>query len=415
MSSVSLTSVSLAYPGGHLGLADVDLRVGDGEFVALIGPSGSGKTTLLRTVAGFVRPTAGSVRIGDAVVADADRCVEPERRGLGMVFQQHAVWPHWSVGRNIEYPLRRSGVRRAERARRVSEALELVGLAGTERRNPATLSGGQRQRVAIARAIVARPRVLLLDEALSALDEPLRDRLRLELRLLTRELGLTVLHVTHDRSEALALADRVVVLDGGRVQQQGAPAELLRRPASAFVAGFIADATVIEGALDASGFRAHRPALRVAADRIERGPETGAAAAGAAGGAASPGWASPAPGSPVELAVLPEHVRVVPDSEGPAAVASSLFGRDGDDLVVDWNGLRLRSRGRGIRCAAGTRVRVEIERAIAYPAAPAGRRTAGTEEPDAHEPAAAAPPQSSRTRRGSGAAEAQPAPPMVSA
>ena len=376
MSSVSLTSVSLAYPGGHLGLADVDLHVGDGEFVALIGPSGSGKTTLLRTVAGFARPTAGSVRIGDAVVADADRCVEPERRGLGMVFQQHAVWPHWNVGRNIEYPLRRAGVARAERARRVSEALELVGLAGTERRNPATLSGGQRQRVAIARAIVARPRVLLLDEALSALDEPLRDRLRLELRLLTRELGLTVLHVTHDRSEALALADRVVVLDGGRIQQQGTPAELLQRPASAFVAGFIADATVIEGALDARGFRARDSALQVPAERIEG--EAGASSSRFGAAEATTGSGSPSPSCPVELAVLPEHVRVAADPDGPATVASSLFGRDGDDLVVDWNGLRLRSRGRGIRCASGARVRVEVERAIVYPSAAVERRSGST-------------------------------------
>nr|WP_024355608.1 ABC transporter ATP-binding protein [Leucobacter chironomi] len=400
MSSVSLTSVSLAYPGGHLGLADVDLRVGDGEFVALIGPSGSGKTTLLRTIAGFVRPTAGSVRIGDAVVADADRCVEPERRGLGMVFQQHAVWPHWSVGRNIDYPLRRAGVARAERARRVSEALELVGLAGAERRNPATLSGGQRQRVAIARAIVARPRVLLLDEALSALDEPLRDRLRLELRQLTRQLGLTVLHVTHDRSEALALADRVVVLDGGRIQQQGTPAELLRSPASAFVAGFIADATVIAGGLEAGGFRADGLPLHVSAERIAAGPGAAPPAAEAASGAA--------PGTPVELAVLPEHVRVVPDADGPAVVASSLFGRDGDDLVVDWNGLRLRSRAHGVRCAAGTRVRIEIERAIAYAAPPAGHRAAGAQPAGARQ-------QPIRGRRGSASEETQPVPPMVNA
>lgn len=400
MSSVSLTSVSLAYPGGHLGLADIDLRVGDGEFVALIGPSGSGKTTLLRTIAGFVRPTAGSVRIGDAVVADADRCVEPERRGLGMVFQQHAVWPHWSVGRNIDYPLRRAGVARAERVRRVSEALELVGLAGAERRNPATLSGGQRQRVAIARAIVARPRVLLLDEALSALDEPLRDRLRLELRQLTRQLGLTVLHVTHDRSEALALADRVVVLDGGRVQQQGTPAELLRSPASAFVAGFIADATVIAGGLDGSGFRADGLPLHVSSGRIAVGPGAAPPAAEAA--------SSAAPGSTVELAVLPEHVRVVPDADGPAVVVSSLFGRDGDDLVVDLSGLRLRSREHGVRCAAGTRVRIEIERAIAYAAAPAGHRAVGARSAGSRQ-------QPVQGRRGSASEAAQPVPPMVNA
>ncbi|WP_449281413.1 ABC transporter ATP-binding protein [Leucobacter sp.] len=347
MSSVTLESVSLAYPGGHLGLADVDLRVGDGEFVALVGPSGSGKTTLLRTVAGFISPTAGTVRIGDALVASPSRSVEPERRGLGMVFQQHAVWPHWNVGRNIEYPLRRAGVATAERRRRVSEALELVGLAGAERRNPATLSGGQRQRVAIARAVVARPRVLLLDEALSALDEPLRDRLRLELRSLTRSLGLTVLHVTHDRSEALALADRVVVLDGGRVQQIGTPAELLERPASPFVAGFVSDATVVPGRLGADGFRASAHPLAVPAARLDvRGPGAEASAV---------------------ISIQPEHVSVVPDPDGDAVVASSLFGRGGDELVVDWAGLAIRSRASGVRCREGSRVRVVVERAAVFP------------------------------------------------
>ncbi|MEJ6489095.1 ABC transporter ATP-binding protein [Leucobacter sp. USCH14] len=346
MSSVALESVSLSYPGGHLGLADVDLQIGDGEFVALVGPSGSGKTTLLRTVAGFITPTAGTVRIGDAVVASPGRSVEPERRGLGMVFQQHAVWPHWSVGRNIEYPLRRAGVSRDERRRRVTEALDLVGLAGAERRNPATLSGGQRQRVAIARAIVARPRVLLLDEALSALDEPLRDRLRLELRALTRDLGLTVVHVTHDRSEALALADRVVVLDGGRVQQVGTPAELLEDPASVFVAKFVSDAAILPGSLDAAGFRADGHPLVLDRSRIE--------------------GAQHVRDSAVELAVQPEHVRAIPDATGTAIVASSLFGRGGDDLVLEWNGLEVRSRAQGARCAAGTRVCVEIERASVF-------------------------------------------------
>lgn len=377
MSSVALESVSLAYPGGHLGLADVDLRIGDGEFVALVGPSGSGKTTLLRTVAGFIAPTAGTVRIGDAVVASPGRSVEPERRGLGMVFQQHAVWPHWNVGRNIEYPLRRAGVGRAERRRRVAEALDLVGLPGAERRNPATLSGGQRQRVAIARAIVARPRVLLLDEALSALDEPLRDRLRLELRALTRELGLTVVHVTHDRSEALALADRVVVVDGGRIQQVGTPAELLERPASAFVAEFVSDAAILRGSLDAAGFRADGHPFALDGARIDGARIGDARIAGAAGidGAAGPargaGTASGA-GVAVDLAVQPEHVRAIPDPSGPATVTSSLFGRSGDDLVLDWHGLAIRSRAQGVRCPAGTRVRVEIERAAAFRAGAAG-------------------------------------------
>lgn len=350
MSSVSLDRVSLAYPGGQLGLANIDLSIADGEFVALVGPSGSGKTTLLRSVAGFVRPSAGSVSIAGEVVASPSRHVEPESRGLGMVFQQHAVWPHWNVGRNVEYPLKRAGVARAERTRRVTEVLELVGLAGFEKRAPATLSGGQRQRVAIARAIVARPQVLLLDEALSALDEPLRDRLRFELRELTRELGLTVLHVTHDRAEALALADRVVVLDAGRIQQQASPAELLARPASAFVAQFIADATLIPGYRNQHGFTAAGHPLSLPSSVLTH---------------VDAEQRSGAPGN-VDIAIMPEDVAVIADANGPATVVSSMFGRDGDDVTVDWAGLRVRSRMPGVRCATGSRVRVEVLRALSY-------------------------------------------------
>lgn len=345
MSSVTLNGVSLAYPGGQLGLAGIDLTIADGEFVALVGPSGSGKTTLLRSVAGFVRPSAGTVSIGGTVMASPSHHIEPERRGLGMVFQQHAVWPHWHVGRNIEYPLKRAGVSRTERTRRVAEVLELVGLAGYERRSPATLSGGQRQRVAIARAIVARPRVLLLDEALSALDEPLRDRLRFELRELTRELGLTVLHVTHDRAEALALADRVVVLDSGRIQQQASPAALLSRPESAFVARFIADATLVAGHRSERGFAAAGHPMDL--------PEYVLTPVDAGFGS-------------VDIAIMPEDVTVIADPDGPATVVASMFGRDGDDLTIEWAGLRLRSRAAGVRCTTGSRVRIEVHRAFAY-------------------------------------------------
>ena len=337
MASVTVDAVSLRYPNGTLGLADIDLRIADGESIALVGPSGSGKTTLLRTIAGFLTPTAGQIAIGGEVVAGTGRPVPPEARGLGMVFQQHAVWPHWNVERNVDYPLRRAGVTRVERRDRVAEMLALVGLNGFAKRDPSTLSGGQRQRVALARALVTRPRVLLLDEALSALDEPLRDRLRLELHALTRDFGTTVVHVTHDRAEALALADRVIVMDAGRVQQVGAPLEVLTAPASAFVATFLNDATIVRGTVDSDIFRA--------ADHPLVAPVVG-------GDAISGGLA--------EAAIARHDVRVFADAGGDAVVRSSLFTAEGGDLVVEWAGVRLRVKTSGYRPRHGDRVRVEI-------------------------------------------------------
>lgn len=375
MATVTFSSVSLIYPGGTAGLQDVDLCVADGEFVALVGASGSGKTTLLRALAGFIDPTAGSISIGDRLVADASRSVPPEARHLGMVFQQHAIWPHWSVGRNVEYPLRLARVPRDERRNRVAEVLQLVGLSGLESRNPATLSGGQRQRVALARALVGRPELLLLDEALSALDEPLRDRLRLELRALTTSMGLTVLHVTHDRDEALALADRVVVLDEGRVQQTAEPSELVARPASPAVARFLSDATIFAGVLTAQGFTADSHPCTVATDRVE---------AMSAGGAQG------------NLAVLPQDVELSPAESGPAAVGgasgsssavvtSSLYGRDGSDVVVTWHGTPVRCHVRGPRPAVGDAVRLSFRRAMFYPTSPVccPKSPVDTQEPTA--------------------------------
>lgn len=369
MASLTLNSVSLRYPSGAVGLDEVDLQVDDGEFIALVGPSGSGKTTLLRTIAGFLSPTSGRVTIGERTVAEGKAFVPPEQRELGMVFQQHAVWPHWNVGRNVEYPLRRAGVPKAERIARVASTLELVGLADFARRDPATLSGGQRQRVALARALVARPRVLLLDEALSALDEPLRDHLRLELHALTRELGLTVVHVTHDRSEALGLADRVAVLDEGRIRQVGTPHELVTRPASGFVARFLSDATLVSGVVEAGGFRADNHPLW-----IPRGGDISASDMPLSGRA--------------HAALLPSAIAVMPDDDGDATVRSSLFTPEGSDLMLDWSGLALRARTHGTRPRVGERMRIAVGEALVYAddsaeSAPSGEIPVGGEAPDA--------------------------------
>nr|WP_296771476.1 ABC transporter ATP-binding protein [Rhodococcus sp. (in: high G+C Gram-positive bacteria)] len=344
MSTIVLDSVDLVYPDGTIGLGGIDLSIADGEFLALVGPSGSGKTTLLRTVAGFLEPTAGTVTIGGDVVAGAGRTVPPEHRGLGMVFQQHALWPHRTVGRNISYPLELAGVPRKDRAARVAEILELVGLPGLQKRDPATLSGGQRQRVALARALVRSPRALLLDEALSALDEPLRDRLRLELRSLTRAAGLTVVHVTHDRSEALALADRVAILDGGHISQIGTPEDVVHRPASAFVAQFLSDANVIDGVVTDGRFHAAAHPLELDEDLID---------------SARDGKGS--------LAILPSDISLGTGSPHDCAagvVTSSLFGRDVSDVVVESHGVSFRCSVHGRRPAVGDRVTMTIRRGI---------------------------------------------------
>lgn len=222
---------------------DVDLVVGPGEVVALLGPSGCGKTTLLRIVAGLTAADQGRVLL-DGVDLDG---VPTHRRGIGLMFQDHALFPHRDVGANVEFGLRMAGMASAERAARVAEVLELVGLPGWERRAVGPLSGGERQRVALARALAPSPRLLLLDEPLGALDRSLRDRLVPELGALFRSVGVTVVHVTHDQSEALGLADRVVVMDRGGIVQQGPPEQLWSHPANAFVARFLGFANVTEG------------------------------------------------------------------------------------------------------------------------------------------------------------------------
>jgi putative spermidine/putrescine transport system ATP-binding protein len=224
-------------------VAGVDLDIADGEFFAMLGPSGSGKTTVLRLIAGFETPTSGRVELGGV---DVTR-LAPFERDVNTVFQDYALFPHMNVVDNVEYGLRVKGVGKAERRARALAALESVRLEGLERRRPNQLSGGQRQRVALARALVNRPRVLLLDEPLGALDLKLREEMQVELKSIQREVGITFLFVTHDQEEALTMSDRVAVFDRGRIEQVGTPADIYEKPVSPFVAGFVGTSNLISG------------------------------------------------------------------------------------------------------------------------------------------------------------------------
>lgn len=231
---LAIENVSVSYDGTRV-LSDVTLDVAQGELVALLGSSGCGKTTLLRSIAGFVTPEAGRIRVDGRDIT----ALPPEKRGTAMMFQSYALWPHMTVAGNISYGLRMRGASKDAIGKRVGEMLTLLQMQGFGPRPVTQLSGGQRQRVALGRALAVDPKLLLLDEPMSNLDYKVRIELRHELRALQKRIGITAVYVTHDREEALTLADRIAVLDAGKVVQYGAPEEIFHRPASAFVAGFM--------------------------------------------------------------------------------------------------------------------------------------------------------------------------------
>jgi spermidine/putrescine transport system ATP-binding protein len=300
---VSLTGISKLY-GKNWAVKALDLEIAAGEFISLLGPSGCGKTTTLRMIGGFELPDEGDVSIGGTAMGSTP----PYRRPVNTVFQSYALFPHMSVAKNVAYGLRYAKVPKSEVPERVSAALGMVRMQHLASRMPAQLSGGQQQRIALARALVNRPAVLLLDEPMSALDRKLREEMQIELKLLQQQLGTTFVFVTHDQEEAMTMSDRIAVMNGGRIEQIGSPADVYDRPTSAYVAGFIGQQNFFEGTVTGSDAGAVSVA---AADGVIR---AGRGAAVQTGGSAT-------------VAVRPESVSITAGAtEGePNAVTATLM------------------------------------------------------------------------------------------
>ena len=331
--------------GAHTAVDEVSLDLAGGEFLCLLGPSGCGKSTLLRLVAGFDAPTSGAIVLDGRDLGG----LPPHRRPVNMMAQSYALFPHMSVAANVAYGLK--GLGRSATRERVAELLSLVRLSGFEARRPGTLSGGQRQRVALARALAREPRVLLLDEPLGALDRSLREETQAELRALQRRLGTGFIVVTHDPGEAMALADRIGVMDRGRLVQIGPAAELYEHPATRFVAGLLGDVNLIEGRLcsEPSGAR------RTVETRL--GPiVAGSVAEGAA------------PGGAVVVAVRPERIRLEPDASPPGLDQPCLIGTLAETTYL---GDRIRY---GVRMGDGTLLRATASTPGRPPPVPLGAK-----------------------------------------
>jgi len=321
--------------GDVVALDDFNLDIHSGNVITILGPSGSGKTTALRLMAGFDRPDQGSVEIGGVTVADDETFIPPERRRVGMVFQDYALFPHLNVARNVGY-----GVPKTARRRRVGETLELVGLTGKESRMPHELSGGEQQRVAIARALAPAPSVIMLDEPFSNLDAALRTRVSAEVAEILRTAGTTAVFVTHDQEEALSTSDFVAVMRAGRVVQAARPSDLYHEPVDEWVAGFLGDADFFNG---------HAVAGKVTTPVGD--------------------FPTDLDGS-VRVMIRPESVLLSPSDNGGAVVRQrQFFGHDQLVTVVLRNGLQLRARlGPTPNFEAGDAVTVSVERATAFPA-----------------------------------------------
>lgn len=347
MAEVTLTGVTKRY-GDAVAVRGVDLMIADGEFVTLLGPSGCGKTTTLHMVAGLIPPTSGVITIGGRVVADAvgGRFVPPNKRNLGMVFQSYALWPQMTLAANVGYPLKLRRVPSKARAARVRDVLSLVALDGLAERYPHELSGGQQQRGALARALVGEPDILLLDEPLSNLDAKLREELRAEIRRVQQSVGTTVLFVTHDQDEAMALSDRVAVMRAGAIEQVGTPRVIYEQPATRFVASFVGAVNLL--------------------DAVDEG--------GVARVVGAPDLVLPlVPPAPTFSAVIrPEDIALVSDADGVSGtvgeIASRTYLGDHASYVVRIGALALRiTAPKTVESEPGAAVRIVVHRATALP------------------------------------------------
>lgn len=352
MGSIRIENVSKWY-GDYHALIDFSLEIGDGEFVALLGPSGCGKTTLLRSIAGLETIDGGTIHIGDSLVSRQGYTVPPEKRQLGLIFQSYALWPHMNVFKNVAYSLRIRGWAKDAVRERVAEVLELVGLAHLQERYPSELSGGQMQRVAVARSLAPKPVLLLFDEPLSNLDAKLREKMRFDLRELQQQIGTTAVYVTHDQGEAMAISDRIVLMERGEIVQIGTGRQLYEEPFNRFVAEFVGlsnfIAATVRGEPDIDGL----VDLEVGDLRLR-------------------GVARPGTGPSVVLSIRPESIRVTPAPEDVGSQGGVLLGTVEDvvymgnmgDLFVRVGEVRLRAQVVASRLDAtplGSRVLVDIE------------------------------------------------------
>jgi iron(III) transport system ATP-binding protein len=351
MAGITLRGLSKSFSSSDsdvAAVADVDIEIKDNSFVTLLGPSGCGKTTTLRLIAGYITPDRGTIEVNGKLLSSPDSVVPPEARGMGMVFQNYAIWPHKNVFENVVFGLKIRKVPAAEARRKVEDALALVNLAGLGTRYPSELSGGQQQRVALARSLVVEPDILLLDEPLSNLDAKLRERMRSELKELQRRTGITFVYVTHDQAEALALSDQIAVMNLGRVQQYGTPFDVYAHPANRMVADFMGLINLVPGHVrernGAGGVVAIAPEYAVQVDAL---------------GACAPGDA-------VEVAIRPENIRLgaaTAPAGVPAEISNHIFlGNLSEYYAKLPSGLTLRVQTHPLqRFAVGDACKIEID------------------------------------------------------